>query len=466
MEPVWSAVADTPRPADNARMAIARLSPRLLRAASDERLVALTRAGVDTAFEAIYDRHHRHLLSFCRHMLGSHAEGEDAVQQTFLSAHGALLASERPVPAARWLQHDRPQPLRQPCCARGASGPPTSRSRSRRPVSPRWCSGARTCATCSPTSPRCPRGSGRRSSSPSSARSATREIAGVLGVPRVKVKALVFQARESLLAFRSARDADCREIREQLATLTGGALRRAPLRRHLAVCDGCSAYKAEIARQRTALALLLPVVPSAALKHGVLGGGGAAAGGGLLAAGGKGVAVKLAVTAAVAATAAGGTIVAVEDHAPARADAPAPAVAAHRTAHAAHRAPARSATAVATVRALPLRAPAHPRAHRAAVHPRPRHSPAPAPAASATPRVTSPGRSASTPSRTGATPSHANPTPGVPRGKALGHAKPHPAKPVKVTPVKVHPAKPVKPAAATKPHGQSAAPHGNGQSDH
>ena len=55
-----------------------RLPPRLLRAAPDERLVAALRRGDEKAFEAIYDRHHRALLGFCRHMLGSHEEAEDA----------------------------------------------------------------------------------------------------------------------------------------------------------------------------------------------------------------------------------------------------------------------------------------------------------------------------------------------------------------------------------------------------
>ena len=41
----------------------------LLRVASDERLVALVRGGSEAAFEAIYDRHHRGILAFCRHML-------------------------------------------------------------------------------------------------------------------------------------------------------------------------------------------------------------------------------------------------------------------------------------------------------------------------------------------------------------------------------------------------------------
>ncbi|HEY7074481.1 MAG TPA: sigma-70 family RNA polymerase sigma factor [Solirubrobacteraceae bacterium] len=444
-------------------MAIARLSPRLLRAASDERLVALTRAGLDAAFEAIYDRHHRQILSFCRHMLGSHAEGEDAVQQTFLSAHRALLESERPVHLRAWLhtiarnrcvstlRARREQPADEPLeVATAGLADVVQRREDLRDLL------ADLAALPEP----------QRAALVLSELGALshEEIAGVLGVPRVKVKALVFQARESLLAARSARDTDCREIREQLATLTGSSLRRAPLRRHLAVCDGCRAYKAEISRQRSALAILLPVVPTAALKHGVLGGAGATAGGGLLAAGGKGVALKVAVTAAVAATAAGGTIVAVEEHTPARADAPVAGVATHRAAHVTHGAGARPRSAArpaatARTRPRPQRAPSEPRPHRTAVHPRPRHTSMPAPAPS--PHTTSPGGSARTPSRTGATPSHANPTPGVPRGKALGHAKPHPATPAKVKPVKVHPAKPARPSrppAAAKPRGQSAAP--------
>ena len=55
------------------------------------------------AFEALYDRHHAPLLAFCRHMCGSHQDGEDVLQQTFLRAHRAL--SDRPAPDAMrpWL---------------------------------------------------------------------------------------------------------------------------------------------------------------------------------------------------------------------------------------------------------------------------------------------------------------------------------------------------------------------------
>src|SRR3954449_7339772 len=75
----------------------------LLRVASDERLVAMVRAGSEPAFEAIYERHHRGILSFCRHMLGSVEESEDAVQHTFLAAYRDLRRSAKPVLLRPWL---------------------------------------------------------------------------------------------------------------------------------------------------------------------------------------------------------------------------------------------------------------------------------------------------------------------------------------------------------------------------
>ena len=56
-----------------------RVPARLLRLASDDRLVELVRAGSEPAFETVYDRHHRGILAFCRHMVGTAEEAEDAV---------------------------------------------------------------------------------------------------------------------------------------------------------------------------------------------------------------------------------------------------------------------------------------------------------------------------------------------------------------------------------------------------
>ena len=86
----------------NGRLFLPR-SPKVLRAFSDERLVEQVRRGNDDAFEAVYDRHHLGILAFCRHMLSSADEAEDAVQQTFISAYDAMHAD------AGKLRHAQPE---------------------------------------------------------------------------------------------------------------------------------------------------------------------------------------------------------------------------------------------------------------------------------------------------------------------------------------------------------------------
>ena len=92
----------------------------------------------------------------------------------------------------------------------------------------------------------------------------------------------MFQARSSLIASRTARETPCEEIRQQLANLRGGSLRKNTLRRHLRTCEGCREFRDQVTAQRNALALILPVAPSLGLKATVLGAAGvtAAAGGG------------------------------------------------------------------------------------------------------------------------------------------------------------------------------------------
>jgi hypothetical protein len=165
------------------------------------------------------------------------------------------------------------------------------------------------------------------------------DISAILGCEVTKVKSLVFQARTALIDRRIARETSCAEIREQLATLRGGALRRSTLRHHLEACPGCSEYREEIRRQRAMLALALPVVPSAALKAKVFGGigfglgGSAAAGGGAVAttassigsAASGGLAAKLGIVAVLAVGGASGATVANNGHIPLLHDTPASA---------------------------------------------------------------------------------------------------------------------------------------------
>src|ERR1019366_6452331 len=144
------------------------------------------------------------------------------------------------------------------------------------------------------------------------------EIAAVLGVRREKVKALIFQAREALVRSRQARDRPCAEIRERLSTLRGRALPRSMTRAHIDRCPSCAAFEHDVRRQRTALALILPVTLTGGFKASVLasvlgGGGSVAVGAG---AGGSGVVVAGGATAggsgvvfAGGATAGGGGVV-------------------------------------------------------------------------------------------------------------------------------------------------------------
>jgi RNA polymerase sigma factor (sigma-70 family) len=293
-------------------------SRRLLAALGDDRLVEQIRRGNDVAFEVAYDRHHRGILAFCRHMLGSQEEAEDAVQQTFASAYADLRSNDRDMRLKAWLytiarnrclsilraRREQPAELDDQPTA-GLSEQVERRADLREllddlrglPAEQREALVLFELGDLSQT-----------------------EVAGVIGVEPMKVKALVFQARATLIENRDARAVPCAEIREELATATGGALRRGRLRRHLKACSGCREYRDQVSSQRRALALVLPVVPTLGLKEAVLatlgvgGGGGGAGGAGLAASGAAGggwVAsiagaggAKLALTAVVA----GGTL--------------------------------------------------------------------------------------------------------------------------------------------------------------
>jgi RNA polymerase sigma factor (sigma-70 family) len=264
------------------------LSGRVLRVADDERLVAEVRVGNRGAFEVVYDRHHAGILAFCRHMLGSREEAEDVVQQTFAAAYQALLADDRDIALKAWLYAI----ARNRCL---------SVLRVRREHVELDDAETRYPATAGLSVEVEQREDLRAllddlQRLPDEQRAALvlaelgahshEEIAVVLGVPTPKIKALIFQAREALMIRRLAREADCGPIREQLAVLRGGSRRRRELRHHVSQCDGCRAFEAEVRRQRAGLAVLLPVVPTLALKDSSLAAAFAASGGGAAAAGG------------------------------------------------------------------------------------------------------------------------------------------------------------------------------------
>ena len=74
----------------------------LLKAQSDGRLVDLTRAGNDRAFEAIVARYSAQLQRYCSRILPD-GRGDDAVQQTFLKAYDAIHTDATPLSLRSWL---------------------------------------------------------------------------------------------------------------------------------------------------------------------------------------------------------------------------------------------------------------------------------------------------------------------------------------------------------------------------
>src|SRR2546430_13246585 len=78
-------------------------SRRVLALLDDDRLAREAAKGSEAAFEVVYDRHYRGLLSFCRHLLGSPDEAEDALQHTFASAYHGLMRTGGDVRLKPWL---------------------------------------------------------------------------------------------------------------------------------------------------------------------------------------------------------------------------------------------------------------------------------------------------------------------------------------------------------------------------
>jgi RNA polymerase sigma factor (sigma-70 family) len=74
----------------------------ILETAADERLVALARRGDERAFAVIVARYRAPLQRYCRRFLSA-AGADDAVQQTFINAHAALVGGRPPLALKPWL---------------------------------------------------------------------------------------------------------------------------------------------------------------------------------------------------------------------------------------------------------------------------------------------------------------------------------------------------------------------------
>jgi RNA polymerase sigma factor (sigma-70 family) len=72
-------------------------------APSDEQLVAAIRHGDQDAFGALVAQYHPRLLRFCRQILRSTEDAEDALQDVFAAAFRAIVADDREIHVRPWL---------------------------------------------------------------------------------------------------------------------------------------------------------------------------------------------------------------------------------------------------------------------------------------------------------------------------------------------------------------------------
>jgi RNA polymerase sigma factor (sigma-70 family) len=254
----------------------------LLRLRTDDQLLALFRAGSDEAFRVIYDRYRQRLFAYVRQMLwsGPRQDAEDLLQDVFVRAYGALRADSRDVNVRAWLYrvaHNRCiDHLRRPVL------PPAdvfelSRKPLRDPIEE---------AQRREDLARLVEDVGRL---PEQQRSALlmREMDGMsyadlavtLDVTVPAVKSLLVRARVGLVEAAEARDADCHDIRADLAaSCDRGVKASAHARKHLRHCRGCREYRAALRGVRRSFAAL-NAGPLALAAAKLLGGGSAATGG-------------------------------------------------------------------------------------------------------------------------------------------------------------------------------------------
>lgn len=293
----------------------------LLRLQSDEKLVAMTRRGDQSAYEALMGRYHARILGFTRHMLGSREDAEDVTQESFAAAYSAMMADERPINVKPWLYR----------IARNRS---LNHMRRQKAIGVddfdlHVADHGRTTADEVSQREELRLLMGDVQALPESQRTALLlreidalsydQIAEAMETTVPSVKSLLVRARVGLAEAAEARRLTCDEVRVELGEVAEGLARlSSPARRHVKECDRCKAFQAHLKENNKALALLLPIGPLLLAKKFLLaqlgttasasGGAGLAASGGFLTGAAGSVASKAAATAAAAAIVTAGAV--------------------------------------------------------------------------------------------------------------------------------------------------------------
>ena len=281
----------------------------LLRLKGDEQLVTLVRRGHDGAFEVLFRRYQPRLLAFCRHMLGSTEDAEDVLQESFASAHRAMIADERPIVARAWLYR-----IARNRCLDHLRRPAKADGQDSMDVFERGCGVSSEDLAHQRAEIRDVMGDIR--ALPEAQRSALlmreidtlshEQIAAAMETTVSSVKSLLVRARISLTEAARARSLTCDEVRLSIAEVEEGIAKAPPeARRHLKACQSCQGFKRDFRRTTRVLGAVCPFGPFLVVKNLLSAKLGAAfVGGGPASSGGSGAAAATTAGAASGATAA------------------------------------------------------------------------------------------------------------------------------------------------------------------
>jgi RNA polymerase sigma factor (sigma-70 family) len=230
----------------------------------EERLARLAGEGNDRACGVLFERYHQPLYRYCRSLVRSDVDAQDALQSTFAAALGALQRGQRDAPLRPWL-------------FRIAHNESISLLRRRRPeaeLSEAAESGVPSAEHSAEDRARLASLVADLSDLPERQRGALvmRELSGLsheqiaeaFGISVGAAKQTVFEARRSLAQFAEGRSMACEEIQRVISDGDGRVRRARRVRAHLRDCSRCAGFAAAISGREADLRALAPVLPVAA----------------------------------------------------------------------------------------------------------------------------------------------------------------------------------------------------------